>query len=487
MSYQMANGSIVPGGLCTLEVDGAAHAIAWQTDHWEAVLSGALLGEGTHHCVITTTALGYESAMQEFDIVIWLLPTQLLSDTDFSQYENETLRIWVQLNDTAHATLVDWANASLIFDGAEYTLKYDSSQQAYRVDLWLGPTVSPGIYTLIITAEADGCTDAQIVVSLTVYAKTRYTLVVESPTEVTEGSTLLIEVIASSDSEPVSGLNVEVHVVATFASGDQVEWVESGTTNNQGIATVEFEISAGVTNLEVWAEFSGSVSEWKAVSDERIVIVRNSGVDLISILTAILGNPVTLSLAMGTPSAAILVILLRRRRMPSKMKAATPPSPELALTLVAGPSVIGGFNSMQLADSISLVYNIATKGQLCIADIADSLADALDENLDGIISRMAYLGGLGLVTSIALAIKSTGPLKVLGESAHGEDWLRQEIITSDAGMTRADLSQVLGLSSVKVGSLVRNLLASDNRFYEMREGRKRFIKYRSSEQLNTDT
>ena len=481
VSYQMANGSIVLGSSCSLEVDGTAHTIVWQTDHWEAVLGGALLGEGTHHCVITTTALGYESATQEFDIVIWLLPTQLLSDTDFSQYENETLRIRVQLNDTAHATLVDWANISLIFDGAEYTLEYDSSQQAYRADLWLGPTVSPGIYTLIITAEADGCTDAQIVVSLTVYVKTRYTLVIESPTEVTEDSTLLIEVIASSDSEPVSGLIIEVHIVATFASGDQVEWVESRTTNDQGIAAIEFAISAGTTELEVWAEFFGSVSEWKAMSEERIVIVRSSGVDPISILTAILRNPVTLSLVVGTPSAAVLVVLLRKRRIPSKLKVSRSPSPEPPLAPVARTSVFDSFNVMQLADSANLVYNMTSKGQLLIVDTVDSLADALEESSSRILSRTAYLTSSGLVTSIALFAKSKGPHKILGEFAHGKDQLRQEIMASDAGLTRADLSEVLGLSSAKVGSLVRDLLTSDNRFYEVRERRKRFIKFRSGD------
>ena len=481
MSYQMANGSIVPGGLCTLEIDGAVHAIVWQTDHWEAVLIGALLGEGTHHCIITTTAPGYESITQEFDIVILLLPTQLLLDTELSQYENETVGIWVQLNDTVHAALIDWANVLLIFEGAEYALEYNSSQQAYRVDIWLNPTVSPGIYTLIITAEADGYADAQVVVSLTVNAKTRYTLVIEAPSEITEDSTLLIEVLVSSDSEPASGLDVEAHILATFANGTQIKWVESSTTNDQGIASIEFDISAGITELEIWAEFLGSVSEWKAVSEERIVIVRSSAVDPISILIALLRNPVTLSLVVGTPSAAILVVLLRKRRIPTKMKALRPRGSEISLAPVTGTGVVDGFNIMQLVGSQNLVYNMTRKGHFLIVDTIDSLADALEESSSHILGRLEYIGSLGLVTSITISAKSKGSLQVIRESTHGEDRLRQEIMTSDAGLTRADLSNVLGLSSVKVGSLVRDLLTADSRFYEVREGKKRFIRFRSGD------
>jgi hypothetical protein len=583
VSYQMANGTIVPGGggLCTLVIDGTGHALAWQINYWTTSLSGYLLGEGIHHCVITGAALGYQTVTYEFDITvnliptkvladpslsvyvtdqvntsllymntrdseflvadnvtvgwpggyelvrldnntyiltlitvglhngtfsvqinmsktgfasvswqiavtIYLLPTELRSETDVVLYENETLYLSVEFIDTYHATPISLAAVSLIFESTEYHLEYISSQQGYLVELRLGSTISPGVYTLTITARAVDFTDAQITVSLTVLAKDRYTLVVETPTEATEGSTLSVEVTATSNSEPIGGLSIEFHIVTTFASGDQVEWVESGTTNDQGIATIEFDISAGTTELEVWAEFVGSVSEWKAVSEERIVIVRSSGVDPVSILIAIFRNPVTLSLVVGTPSAAILVVLLRKRRIPSKMKVSRSPGPEPPLAPVARTSVFDGFNIIQLPDSVNLVYSMTRKGQLLIVDTVDSLADATEGSSSRVLSQIAYLGSLGLVTSIALSAESKGPLRVLSESAHGEDRLRQEIATSDAGLTRADLSKVLGLSSVKVGSLVRDLLTSDNRFYEVREGRKRFIRFRSGDQISID-
>ncbi|MCK5302488.1 MAG: hypothetical protein KAJ96_05035, partial [Candidatus Thorarchaeota archaeon] len=578
ISYQMANGTIVPGGggLCTLVIDGTGQALTWQTNYWTTSFNGVLWGEGIHHCVITGTAPGYETVTYEFDITVNLIPTQVLTDPSLSvyatdqvntsllymntrdsefleaddvtvlwaggyelvrldndtyiltlftagmhngtfsvqvnmskigfvsvswliavtinnlptelssemdvvQYENETLHISAEFIDTYHATPISLAAVSLIFEGTEYNLEYISTQQGYLVDLWLGPTILPGIYTLTITARAIDYTDAQIVVSLTVLAKDRYILVVETPTEVTEGSTLSMEVTATSNSEPVGELSIEVHIMVTYASGNQVEWVESGTTNNQGIATIEFDISAEITELEIWAEFLGSVSEWKVVSEERIVIVRSSAVDPISILIAFLRDPVTLSLVVGTPSAAILVIILKKRRIPTKMKALRPRGSETSLTPVTGTSVVDGFNIMHLVGSENLVYNMTKKGHLLIVDTVESLADALEESSSHIMDRLVYLGSLGLITSITISAKSKRPLDILSESAYGEDRLRQEIMTGDAGLTRADLSKVLGLSSAKVGSLVRDLLTSDNRFYEVREGRKRFIRYRSSE------
>jgi hypothetical protein len=136
---------------------------------------------------------------------------------------------------------------------------------------------------------------------------------------------------------------------------------------------------------------------------------------------------------------------------------------------------------MQLVGSEKLVYNMTRKGQFLIVDTIDSLVDALEESSNYILDRLVYLGSLGLVTSISVSAKSKSVLKILNESALGEDRLRQEIMTSNAGLTRADLSKVLGISSAKVGSLVRDLLISDNRFCEVREGKKRFIRYCSSE------
>ena len=53
-----------------------------------------------------------------------------------------------------------------------------------------------------------------------------------------------------------------------------------------------------------------------------------------------------------------------------------------------------------------------------------------------------------------------------------------EILASDTGLTRAELSTRLSLSSVKIGALVKDLLKSDPRFYEAREGVKRIIRKR---------
>ena len=56
--------------------------------------------------------------------------------------------------------------------------------------------------------------------------------------------------------------------------------------------------------------------------------------------------------------------------------------------------------------------------------------------------------------------------------------LREEIIGSDEGVTRAELSRRLGPSASKIGVMVRDLLNADSGFYEVREGAKKLIKFK---------
>ena len=53
-----------------------------------------------------------------------------------------------------------------------------------------------------------------------------------------------------------------------------------------------------------------------------------------------------------------------------------------------------------------------------------------------------------------------------------------EIIGSDEGISRAELSRHLGASSSKVGTMVKDLLNTDLGFYEVKDGTRKLIKFR---------
>ena len=56
--------------------------------------------------------------------------------------------------------------------------------------------------------------------------------------------------------------------------------------------------------------------------------------------------------------------------------------------------------------------------------------------------------------------------------------LREEILNNDEGLTRAELSRRFGVSSSKIGTMVKDLLDSDAGFYEVKIGAKKLIKFR---------
>jgi hypothetical protein len=56
--------------------------------------------------------------------------------------------------------------------------------------------------------------------------------------------------------------------------------------------------------------------------------------------------------------------------------------------------------------------------------------------------------------------------------------IRQLISEHPEGLSRKQISEKLSLSSSKVGELVKDIISSDDKYYEWREGRTRLIRYR---------
>ncbi|MHA2046935.1 MAG: hypothetical protein ACW99G_19260, partial [Candidatus Thorarchaeota archaeon] len=79
------------------------------------------------------------------------------------------------------------------------------------------------------------------------------------------------------------------------------------------------------------------------------------------------------------------------------------------------------------------------------------------------------------VASVTPVAPPTSPLSEMQKK------LRDEIISSEDGITRAELSRHLGPSASKIGAMVKDLLNSDSGFYEVRDGAKKLIKFRNPE------
>ncbi|GAG57478.1 unnamed protein product, partial [marine sediment metagenome] len=88
--------------------------------------------------------------------------------------------------------------------------------------------------------------------------------------------------------------------------------------------------------------------------------------------------------------------------------------------------------------------------------------------------RRRRVGGrVSAPVSVAPVTPPTSPLSEMQKR------LRNEIVNSEDGITRAELSRRLGPSASKIGAMVRDLLNSNSGFYEVREGAKKLIRFRN--------
>ncbi|MHA2064778.1 MAG: winged helix-turn-helix domain-containing protein, partial [Candidatus Thorarchaeota archaeon] len=117
-SYQMLNGSIVPGGLSLVYVNGFEEPAVWNIDHWELVLSGLSLGLGLHDVMINVSTYGYTSTTYEFQITVNSIPTLLEIQGRYWLYINDTSQIRITFRDArsndpvvADSQIITWASA----------------------------------------------------------------------------------------------------------------------------------------------------------------------------------------------------------------------------------------------------------------------------------------------------------------------------------------------------------------------------------------
>ncbi|MFX1606293.1 MAG: hypothetical protein ACFFDD_10330 [Promethearchaeota archaeon] len=296
---------------------GAIPIVVWLdifsiVDHGNGTYSIEIDSENIHvgfyDLNVTFSRTGYDSTSHGVTIEILEIPISMITETEISQYENETIVIIVQLYHSVHATPLDWATLSFILEGRTYTMVYDSGNQEYVSEILLHSSIiAPGTYSISINATAMDCTDASTTVELTVLPKTMYTLSIDTVTEIDRGEDLTIEVEAIDSGSPVEDLLLTVYIAIYRDEGAPQIVSETITTNSEGTGHVEFVVPDYAISLRTWAEFSGSLSEWSAKSNTIEIAVRTPRLEF---------GPMMLTLFGGGIFAIIIVIvgILRRRR-----------------------------------------------------------------------------------------------------------------------------------------------------------------------------
>ena len=351
---------------------------------------------GSYLLNVSLEKTGYVDGFVSIPIEINPIVSELVYETDFSQYENETIQITVAFNDLSHGAAIDWGSLTIELDGSLYVMTYNDVTERYTLSIWLDSTIDPGIYNLTLNAEAVDCLPVNGTIQLEVLSKATYVLNIESEREVVAGNTLDITVIATEEGAAATGLQINLYIVATVRDGGERTYIEVVITNSEGIATLNFEVPDDVSELSILAQYDGSVSEWPAESTSILVEVSSAGPDILTLLL----DPLTLTIILGGASIPLVAVSLRRRRRHS-----------------------------------------------------GSVKAAIEETEDVSVDSAPTSQGIG-------------------------ERLRNEIMSSEDGLTRAELSKRLGPSASKIGAMVRELLQSDSGFNEVREGSRRVIRYR---------
>ncbi|MHA1927620.1 MAG: hypothetical protein ACTSV2_03460 [Candidatus Thorarchaeota archaeon] len=247
----------------------------------------------SHDLVIQFNLANHTTSSQTWDITVRAVNTWLVNEfTSYEEYENETLRLSIWYSDSDHDVPIHWAIVNVTVDGDTYSMVY-LGEGEYFIQIYLADR-EPGYYLLTFEAEAEGCAFNETSIQFNILEKTLYVLEFEIGSAI-QGATLGVTVTVSHlDTDmDVSGISVTVYVLMTDENGDTVLLNDSGVTSYLGVTQVNFDLPIGIQEIDVWASFDGSESEWPITAEAQTLAV-NPPSGLFETLVQFLTTPIGL-------------------------------------------------------------------------------------------------------------------------------------------------------------------------------------------------
>ncbi len=353
---------------------------------------------GNYTFLLTIGRLGFDNSTGSVDIVVMPIPTEFVYYTTFSQYENETIVIEVQLFDSAHYNPIDWANVTIELEGVGYVAIYDGSNYTYSVSFRLPARITPGNYNLWFYGDAEDCIFAMELAEVEVLAKNTYILSLNVVDQVQAGSNINVSIAVTEDGQPIVGKYVTISIVVHLSDGGQQIIVESVITDVDGLALITLEVPDDATELEISVSFQGSISEWPAKTSTQYFDVIPAGT---STGSPIIADPFIISIVVGGISFPFLALLFRRRRKgggtPStsvtKEIASLVPSPSAPVSEMATlqeklMGIPDGLTRAQIAQSLEIS---TSKAGAMVKKLLES-DSAFEEVREGRLRRIRFSG-----------------------------------------------------------------------------------------------
>ncbi len=274
--------------------------ISWESNNYDLVMISPgqynltiyteAVHVGTYNLEAFVTTIGHLDITENMSIVVNPILTELIFiPQQVEQYENESVRFTVQLNDTIHNLFIGNSNVTLMFEGTYYNMTYLPGSMTYVIDIRLD-NIIPGSYQVQVIANTTDATDADGIIELGVLAKLDYSLTLTLSEQVTAGGDLVATVEVKRGDDLVVGKQISFQATFIIRESARENSTEvrtlSAFSNTEGIAVVNFEVPVEAIEVAVWAEFTGSVSEWARVTGQ-VVREINPPADLLSLILQI--------------------------------------------------------------------------------------------------------------------------------------------------------------------------------------------------------
>ncbi|HMF30251.1 MAG TPA: hypothetical protein VKK79_02460, partial [Candidatus Lokiarchaeia archaeon] len=248
-----------------LDVNRGFYSVLLNTTGLAASASGYVLN-------LTVSSPIYLSSSVNVTVVVDPLPTLLTTaQTQYTVWENETLQLGVGFTDTFHQALITGGSLAWQIVGGTASQQGTFSQILNDYNTAIDTQancIMPGTYTLAITGQLTNFQTATTSVSFIILAKNRTTLTVDDSAlsdNILEGSTITVSSILKyqGNNSAVAGADIVFTFDLTAQSGSTSVTVKS-SSDNQGIASVNFQVPIGTTSLAVSAQYGGTISTAKS-------------------------------------------------------------------------------------------------------------------------------------------------------------------------------------------------------------------------------
>ncbi len=492
ISYDMGNSSFVPGATLILTILGIEQEAIWNIDHWAASFDGTELGIGVHNLTITVSALGFAGQNEIAIISVLPIPTEVEYSSNRIAYAQEDIVLRFTYMDNRTSTgipgalyFTDWTGSYVFIDLGNGTYLMQIS----------GSSLHVGNYAFDMTLQLAGYLNGSGHVEIEARPIPTELLLISQISQY-ENETILIQAKLMDLAHSVS---IDWAVITATLEGVQYFMLYDAPTQNYTLSfRLPSNINPGTHTISISA--NGLDCDAKEGVVELHVLPKSTYVLTLDVVDEIeTGSELIISVMVhydeqpvGNIPLTLLVVIYTQSDSRIHAQAIETDGTGVALITFGVPldatrleitALFGGSISVWPAESETTTVQIKA-----------AVIGLLDMILRDPILLSMVVGGVSVPAIGIMALKRRrGALKhpirppiVMSTASSVEkisvvqpiDRLKAEIAESASGLTRPELSEKLGISSSKIGSLVRDLLVSDSSFYEVRDGTKRIIRKR---------